>query len=358
METSSIYADINTPLIRNCWYVAGLFSEFTRELQQRFLLGNSVLMFLSTEGKPVLMQNRCAHRSFPLHHGRLEGDEVVCMYHGLRYNAMGACVNAPMIGRPAPHAKLHHYPTAVRGPLVWAWMGDAASADEKNIPDTSWLASEEWVHGGAYIHVKANYVWMHENLLDLTHFGYLHAGNIGTPEWVNSPFEVSVKGDRVRVVRQLDNAPPPQIYAVAMKLTHRQKVNRGSDAWYMSPAMNTAFIHIEDIEAAQDEQRKYHVNIVHLMTPETQHSFHYWAFAGRNFELAEQSITKWLLDSTIKAFHEDREALEWIEEMDAKEGRPDVVEASFASDRGSLAMRKIIQQLADSERKSAVLSTG
>ena len=47
---------------------------------------------------------------------------------------------------------------------------------------------------------------MHENLLDLTHFGYLHAGNIGTPEWVNSPFEVSVKGDRVRVVRQLDNA--------------------------------------------------------------------------------------------------------------------------------------------------------
>ena len=94
------------------------------------------------------------------------------------------------------------------------------------------------------------------------------------------------------------------------------------------------------------------------MTPEAQHSFHYWAFAGRNFELADQSITKWLLDSTIKAFHEDREALEWIEEMDAKEGRPDVVEASFASDRGSLAMRKIIQQLADSERKSAVLSIG
>ena len=139
-------------------YVAGLLSEFTRELQQRFLLGNSVLMYLSTEGEPVLMQNRCAHRSFPLHHGRLEGDEVVCMYHGLRYNGMGACVNAPMIGRPAPHAKLHHYPTAVRGPLVWEWTGDAVLADEKDIPDTSWLASEEWVHGGAYIHVKANYV--------------------------------------------------------------------------------------------------------------------------------------------------------------------------------------------------------
>ena len=63
------------------------------------------------------MQNRCTHRSFPLHHGRLEG-EVVCRYHGLGDNAMGACVNAPMLGKPAPHAKLRHYSTAVRGPLA------------------------------------------------------------------------------------------------------------------------------------------------------------------------------------------------------------------------------------------------
>ena len=33
MATSSNYADASTPLIRNCWYVAGLLSEFTRELQ-------------------------------------------------------------------------------------------------------------------------------------------------------------------------------------------------------------------------------------------------------------------------------------------------------------------------------------
>ena len=329
--SASNHADANTPLIRNCWYVAGLLDEFTRELQQRFFLGNSVLMYLSTEGKPVLMQNRCAHRSFPLHHGRLEGDEVVCMYHGLRYNTMGACVNAPMIGRPAAHAKLRHYPTAVRGPLVWAWMGDAALADEGKIPDTGWLSDKNWVSGGGYVHVKANYVGLHENLLDLTHFSYLHAGNIGTPEWVNSPFEVTVEGEQVRVVRELKNAPPPQIYAVAMQLTHRQTVNRGSDAWYISPAMNTAYIYIEDIAAGTDERRKYDVKVLHLLTPETQHTMHYWAFTGRNFALGDASVTKWMVDSSFKAFHEDREALEWIDEMDSKEGRPAHFEASFSS---------------------------
>ena len=116
MSSTSIYADGETPPIRNCWYVAGLRGEFGRELKERYLLGDSVLMYLTQAGEPVVMSNRCAHRSFPLHHGRLEGDEVVCMYHGLRYNPQGACVHAPMIKRPAPHAKLRCYPTAVRGP--------------------------------------------------------------------------------------------------------------------------------------------------------------------------------------------------------------------------------------------------
>ena len=192
MNTPSSYADGETPLIRNCWYVAGLMSDFGRDLKERYLLGDSVLLYRTQAGEPVVMSNRCAHRSFPLHRGRLEGDEVVCMYHGLRYNSQGACVDAPMIKRPAPHARLRRYPTAVRGPLVWAWTGDATAIDESRIPDTGWLSDAAWVGASGYVHVDANYVGLHENLLDLTHFSYLHEGNIGTPEWVDSPFEVTV----------------------------------------------------------------------------------------------------------------------------------------------------------------------
>lgn len=347
--STKTYADAHTPLIRNCWYVAGLLEEFDRSLKERYLLGDSVLMYRTQEGMPVVMSNRCAHRSFPLSHGRLEGDDVVCLYHGLRYDARGECTEAPMIKRAAAHAKLHRYPTAVRGPLVWVWMGEVARADETMIPDTSWLADSRWAHRGGYVYVKANYVGLQENLLDLTHFSYLHAGNVGTPEWVDCPFDVTVEGDAVHSVRRLDNAAPPAIYAGPMRLTHRERVNRLSDSWFLSPAIHTAQAVIEDIEAGPHEQRDYHINILHLITPETQHSMHYWAFIGHDFRIDDPSIGDALRTSALKAFNEDREALEWIDEMNRKEGWPAVQEASFASDRGSLAMRKIIQRLADAQ---------
>ena len=114
--------------------------------------------------------------------------------------------------------------------------------------------------------------------LPISHFSYLHEGTIGTPEWVDSPFEVTVKDGQVRILRRLENSPPPQFHAVAMGLTHRQHVTRVSDAWYVSPAMNIAYTSIEDLEAESNERRLYRVNILHLTTPERQRSMHYWAF--------------------------------------------------------------------------------
>src|SRR5438105_3619571 len=38
-SAASQMADHTTPLVRNCWYVAGLGSEITRALQARTLLG-------------------------------------------------------------------------------------------------------------------------------------------------------------------------------------------------------------------------------------------------------------------------------------------------------------------------------
>ena len=79
---------------------------------------------------------------------------------------------------------------------------------------------------------------------------------------------------------------------------------------------------------------------------------HYWAFISRDFALNDAEITAQQIAGALKAFNEDRDALEWIEELDTKEGRHSrLTEASFSSDRGSLAMRKIIKQLAEAEAR-------
>jgi vanillate O-demethylase monooxygenase subunit len=92
---SSRLADHTTPFVRNEWYVAGLSEEIDRQLTARKLLGVEVLLYRRQDGTAVALRNRCPHRSFPLSQGRLEGDVVVCGYHGLAFADDGACVRIP-----------------------------------------------------------------------------------------------------------------------------------------------------------------------------------------------------------------------------------------------------------------------
>lgn len=350
-------ADEKTPLVRNCWYVAALSAEVTRELKERTIADDTIVLYRASDRRAVALQNRCAHRSFPLSKGYLEGDSVVCGYHGLTYDPSGMCVRAPMLKAAPTYVRVQSYPVVERAPLVWIWMGDPKAADEALIPEHGWLNDSGWKSVGGYYHVGANYVPLHENLLDLTHFTYLHADNIGTPEYVSAPFEVSTEGNRVRILRKVDNAAPPPIYGVPMKLEGK-RVNRVSDSWFMSPAFHVAFASIKNLEASPGERTDFRVNILHLLTPETQDTVHYFWFISRDFAFDEPAAGKWLKDSAMKAFQEDKDALEWISELVRRERQRQFTETSFASDRAGLAMRKAIQAFADAEaRRSIPIST-
>lgn len=344
---SKRHADAETPLIRNCWYVAGFSHEFDQSLQDRWLLSQNVLLYRSGDGAMVALQNRCPHRGFPLSKGCRDGDLVVCGYHGLSFDPDGRCVRAPMLRAAPAHVRVQSYPVVERSPLVWIWMGDRERADEALIPAHDTLNDPHWAVVSDSYEVNANYVHMHENLLDLTHFSFLHAGNIGTPDYVASPFEVSTLGEQVRIVRRLEGSPAPKIYSVPMKLGER-KVLRVSDSWYVSPAFHVAHARIEDLEAGPGERCKYRVDIMHMMTPAAQTSFHYFFALSRDFGLDEPAAGEWMKDGALKGFFEDKEALEWIRGIADRESR-DYRELSFASDRAGLEMRRIIQRLADAE---------
>ena len=70
------FADHSTPLILDCWYVAALSAEVSRNIISRRLLGTDVALYRTLAGEPVAVRNRCPHRSFPLAKGKLDGDMV------------------------------------------------------------------------------------------------------------------------------------------------------------------------------------------------------------------------------------------------------------------------------------------
>ena len=62
-----------------------------------------------------------------------------CMYHGLKFDATGKCVQIPGQDNIPPKLGVRSYPVVERDHLVWIWMGDPAKADPAKILDFPYL---------------------------------------------------------------------------------------------------------------------------------------------------------------------------------------------------------------------------
>jgi vanillate O-demethylase monooxygenase subunit len=340
-------ADQATPLIRNCWYVAALGVEVSRAPISRRLLGVDVALYRTLAGEPVAMRNRCPHRSFPLAKGKVVGDTLVCGYHGMQFDPAGRCVNLPSMSVTPTGARVRTFDVVERGPLIWIWMGEADCADPALIPETPWLASPQWKTVNGQFHIKSDYVSMHENLLDQTHFPFLHPGAIGTPEYARSKLSIRRDGDVVIIDRLLKNSPPPGVYATPTGLAGKP-VDRYSEARFQSPALHVAFARIVDTAAPAGELSEYRFNITHAFTPETQGSIHYWWFNSRDFDLGNPASNEFLHAASAKAYLEDVAALEWIHETVLGDSEPQF-DLNFAPDKPGLLMRRALYDRAWAE---------
>src|SRR5438445_10352278 len=88
--------------LRNAWYVAAWNHELIdgRKLA-RTILERPVVMYRGESGKVVALDDRCCHRAAPLSMGRIEGDDIRCMYHGMKFDPSGKCIQIPGQDDPA-----------------------------------------------------------------------------------------------------------------------------------------------------------------------------------------------------------------------------------------------------------------
>lgn len=170
--------------IRDCWYVAGLASDFPKEtLTGHVIAKRPVVIWRTKDGEVVAYDDRCSHKRFPLSKGRLMPDGTLeCAYHGMRYDTSGKCVMIPShpSGPISPQATVRAYPIIEQDGLVWIWPGDPARSETRKPPRVPEVGDDRWesITVGP-MQVSANYLLLIENLLDITHFYPLHDGNIG-----------------------------------------------------------------------------------------------------------------------------------------------------------------------------------
>jgi vanillate O-demethylase monooxygenase subunit len=305
----------NATFLRNCWYVAAWDYELIDgKLLARTILDEPVLLYKGESGRVVALENRCCHRGAPLSMGRLEGDDVRCMYHGLKYNAAGRCVQIPGQQTIPPKLGVRSYPVAERDRLIWIWMGNAAAADPARIVDFPYLRDPAWRGVPDYLHYDANYLLIVDNLSDFAHLAFVHAKTLGGSEeyaYDTRPASIERLEHGFRVTRWHMNAPPPPFHRKVVRNDNRV------DRWNVGHMQIPGIFFLESGFAPQgsgaetgnlDGAKQY--RNCQFLTPETARTTHFFWNYLHNFEVDNPTIALSLRNSLVDGFLEDKAIIE------------------------------------------------
>src|SRR3569832_550365 len=101
---------MTNPFPMNAWYAAAWDADVKAALLPRTICGKHIVMYRKADGSVAALEDACWHRLVPLSKGRLEGDTVVCGYHGLNYNTQKRNTNKPTQETNNPTASERAYP--------------------------------------------------------------------------------------------------------------------------------------------------------------------------------------------------------------------------------------------------------
>ena len=296
--------------LRQCWYVAAWPGELTHSFLTRRLLDKPVLLFRTRSGAATAFLDRCPHRLVPLSAGTLIDDQIRCGYHGLVFAADGHCTHIPGQARIPANACATVFPVIERHGLVWIWLGAVNAADPDLIPHVPWPGLDNWTLASGYTHVAADYRLLTDNLLDLSHENYIHSGTIGNDEEetiADFPVKVSVADARVvRAHRDMPNIAPPPFFK--LMLQNDARIDRWQTAIWTAPSINMTDVGARPVDGSQSAT--FVTRVLHLLTPETATSTHYFWAHSRNFRHDDQALTSGVVDALRRTFDEDKDMLE------------------------------------------------
>ena len=187
------------PMVRAYWHPVAL-AENVKDRPYAATLLDERIVICRLGDRVEAFSDLCVHRGTPISLGWIEGEEVVCAYHGWAYNADGKCTRIPSIppGSPIPKkACLTHYPAQERYGIVWVCMSDEPRAPIPNLPSLE--DPGHHVTAADQRNWKCSAARAIENFIDYSHFAWIHEGILGDRSRPESP-EVNVvrEGDEIK----------------------------------------------------------------------------------------------------------------------------------------------------------------
>ena len=300
------------------------------------LLDEPVVLYRKEDGGVVALEDRCCHRQLPLSMGSLVHDTLRCGYHGLRFDASGKCVEIPGQASIPPQARVKCYPVLERYNWVWIWMGEPHKADPALIPNWWWAEHPDWAFTRPdRARLQCNYQLIADNVLDVTHLAYVHAGSIGAASITEFPATVEREERLVRLTRWIRDRPPPPLYRKAGNF--KGNVDRWQVVEHIPPCFTVNFA------GCSDSSGRIELMALSAPTPETARSTHYFFGFVRNFGLGDADTERICALDMVKVFNEDFPVLE--AQQRALELAPGAPRVDIAVDAAPLAARRMLQAM-------------
>ena len=332
----------------NTWYAAGWAADLGTELAGRKFLDLPVLLYRDDTGKAVAVGDRCPHRFAPLHRGRKVDGVIECGYHGVRFDERGACVLVPgETERVSGNMRIPSYPLEERDGILWIWLGEAAP-DAAAIPDLSdRLSNPAFRHVTGSLMVGANYELLADNLIDPSHGQFLHGALLKRDGFFDVPHQVVQNGTTVSSERVICDTAAPAAYAPFLADPQAQV-----DWWTRAQWDPPGVFRLDNGVTPAGAERDAGVRRcgVHLITPETATSTHYFFAAVRNYRLddanADESSRAW--QQTV--FEEqDRPMLEAVQGMMGTAEFASLHPVLTAGDQPAMRIRTTMRRLIEHE---------
>jgi len=221
-------------------------------------------------------------------------------------------------------------------------------------PTEHWmLADSTWASSRSYLKVASNYVFLHENLLDLSHLTFLHASTFGTPDYALAPYETHIGADVIEVKRAVQPTRLPPIYAEPLGLTGVDAA-RIVTSTYKTPGLSISAVLLRDLTKSEATRVDHHIRTAQLVTPCDRDHVHYHFVVSRDFATGSEDVTDFIQKSILAAFAEDVFALESIAKTRELDSDPNFREFSVASDRAGVTLRRWLLKRALAEQEPPV----
>jgi phenylpropionate dioxygenase-like ring-hydroxylating dioxygenase large terminal subunit len=336
--------------LRNAWYVAAMHDELqVGKLLARTFLDEPLVLFRTANGQVAALVDRCPHRFAPLSAGTLcdGGDTLQCGYHGLKFDGNGVCVHSPQ--GPAPKAAtVKRFAIRERDGLIWLWAGEAADADDDLIPDFSRVtqAVEEVTIRG-YLPTACDYELFVDNILDLTHADFLHAGSLGSGALSRSRPKVADPSARsVNIAWHSTGDVAPRAFDMHLRVQN-QPTDQWTEVTWTAPSL--MLLRVGATLRGEPQEAGVDTLSLHLATPESLGKTHYWYWSSRNFArtAADNANIKPMIERAFKS--EDKPMLE---AQQTRVGAADfwsLHPVLLPGDVGAVRVRRKLQALIESQ---------